>query len=81
MKVGGKVAGTATVDWSDPLWTDVAGTAAYVRRMAVRRWATGPGAVILDWVADTAGQRGVDAIGERAVAALKTWRILTKPRA
>jgi hypothetical protein len=62
VEVGGKVAGTATVDWSDPLWADVAGTAAYLHRMAVRRWAAGLGAVILGWVADTAGQRGIDAV-------------------
>jgi Acetyltransferase (GNAT) family len=62
VEVGGKVAGTVTVDWSDRLWADVAGTAGYVHRMAVRRWATGLGAVILGWAADSARQRGVDAL-------------------
>jgi len=54
----GKVAGTVTVDWSDPLWADAGGTAGYVHRMAVRRWAAGLGAVILGWAADTARQQG-----------------------
>ncbi|MEV4066196.1 hypothetical protein [Nonomuraea dietziae] len=39
---GDKVAGTVTMDWSDPLWTD-ADAAGYVHRMAVRRWASGLG--------------------------------------
>ena len=62
VEVDGRVAGTATVDWSDPLWADVAGTAAYLHRMAVRRWAAGLGGAILDWVADSAVRRGVDAV-------------------
>jgi hypothetical protein len=48
------------VGWSDPLWADADGTAGYGHRMAVRRWAAGLGAVILDWAVDTARQRGVD---------------------
>ncbi|MEU4700643.1 GNAT family N-acetyltransferase [Nonomuraea dietziae] len=53
---GDKVAGTVTMDWSDPLWTD-ADAAGYVHRMAVRRWASGLGVCILDWAADAAQQR------------------------
>jgi GNAT superfamily N-acetyltransferase len=58
--VGDKVAGTITMDWSDPVWADTGGTAGYIHRMAVRRWAAGVGALILDWAADAARQRGVD---------------------
>ncbi|MDP4503194.1 GNAT family N-acetyltransferase [Nonomuraea turcica] len=53
VRAGDKAVGTLTLDWSDPLWSDVAGSAGYVHRMAVRRRAAGLGAVILDWAADT----------------------------
>ncbi|MEQ4718866.1 GNAT family N-acetyltransferase [Nonomuraea sp. B19D2] len=59
---GGKVAGTVTMDWSDPLWADLDGSAGYVHRMAVRRWAAGLGGCILDWAADAARQRGANAL-------------------
>ena len=62
VEIGDKVAGTVTVDWSDPLWADAAGTAGYLHRMAVRRWASGLGAVVLDWAAASARRRGVDAL-------------------
>ncbi|WP_329580946.1 GNAT family N-acetyltransferase [Streptomyces sp. NBC_01361] len=62
VEIGGKVAGTVTVDWSDLLWADLGGTAGYVHRMAVRRWAAGLGSVILDWAGDAALQRGVNAL-------------------
>ncbi|MFJ4438060.1 GNAT family N-acetyltransferase [Streptomyces sp. NPDC088923] len=62
VEIGGKVAGTATVDWSDPLWADPGGTAGYVHRMAVRRWASGLGSVILDWAGDAARQRGASTL-------------------
>ncbi|RFC78300.1 GNAT family N-acetyltransferase [Streptomyces sp. AcE210] len=62
VEVGDKVAGTVTLDWADSLWTDAAGTAGYVHRMAVRRWAAGLGTVILGWAVETAGQQGVDAL-------------------
>lgn len=62
VEIGDKVTGTVTVDWSDPLWTDAGGTAGYIHRMAVRRCASGLGAVILDWAADSARQRGVGAL-------------------
>lgn len=55
-----KVAGTVTLDWADPLWADAGGAAGYVHRMAVRRWAAGLGAHMLDWAADVARQRGAD---------------------
>ncbi|MEV8569709.1 GNAT family N-acetyltransferase [Streptomyces sp. NPDC051322] len=60
--IGEKAAGTMTLDWSDPLWADVAGTAGYVHRMAMCRWAAGLGVVVLDWAGDTARRRGVDAL-------------------
>ncbi|MBW5252863.1 GNAT family N-acetyltransferase [Streptomyces poriferorum] len=62
VEIGGKVAGTVTVDWSDPLWADLGGPAGYVHRMAVRRWAAGLGSVILDWAGDIALQRGANAL-------------------
>lgn len=43
VEIEDKTAGTVTVDWSDPLWADVGGTAGYIHRMAVRRWAAGLG--------------------------------------
>lgn len=52
-----KVAGTVSLDWADPLWADADGAAGYVHRMAVRRWAAGLGARVLDWAADVARQR------------------------
>lgn len=62
VEIEDKTAGTVTVDWSDSLWADVGGTAGYIHRMAVRRWAAGLGGVILGWATDTARQRGVDAL-------------------
>ena len=56
--VGGDVAGTVTLDWTDPLWDDVGGAAGYVHRMAVRRWAAGIGAQVLDWAAAAARSNG-----------------------
>ncbi|GAA4952186.1 hypothetical protein HD597_005398 [Nonomuraea thailandensis] len=53
--LGATAVGTLTLDWSDPLWTDIGGTAGYVHRMAVRRQAAGLGALLLDWAADAAG--------------------------
>ncbi|GAA2783493.1 GNAT family N-acetyltransferase [Saccharopolyspora taberi] len=61
-EVGGDVAATLTLDWSDPLWADVGGTAGYVHRMAVRRRAAGLGAVVLDWAADAAREQGAGAL-------------------
>ncbi|MFI7617418.1 GNAT family N-acetyltransferase [Nonomuraea terrae] len=55
---GDEVAGTVTLDWSDPLWADHDDSAGYVHRMAVRRSAAGLGARILDWAAHAARQRG-----------------------
>lgn len=49
VEIEDRMAGTVTVDWSDPLWADVGGTAGYIHRMAVRRWAAGLGGVILGW--------------------------------
>ncbi|GAB2582305.1 hypothetical protein GCM10027168_13860 [Streptomyces capparidis] len=60
--VGGEVAGTATLDWSDPLWTDVEGSAGYLHRMAVRRRWAGLGAAVLDWAGDTARGHGKEAL-------------------
>ncbi|MEI8406204.1 MULTISPECIES: GNAT family N-acetyltransferase [unclassified Kribbella] len=52
-RLDGVVAGTITLDWDDPLWSDLEGTAGYVHRMAVRRSATGLGAALLDWAVAT----------------------------
>lgn len=52
-RIDGIVAGTITLDWDDPLWADVEGTAGYVHRVAVRRSAAGLGARLLDWAIDT----------------------------
>lgn len=60
--VGDKIAGTVTLDWSDPLWTGVGGEAAYVHRLAVRRSAPGLGALVLDWAAHTARRHGARAL-------------------
>ena len=56
VRINDKTAGTVTLDWADPLWAGLDGQAAYVHRMAVRRWARGLGAGILAWAAETAGQ-------------------------
>jgi hypothetical protein len=47
-RLNGAVAGTFTLEWTDPLWTD-AGAAGYVHRLAVRRAAAGLGARLLAW--------------------------------
>lgn len=44
----GSVAGTLTLEWTDPLWTD-ASAAGYLHRLAVRRAAAGLGARLLTW--------------------------------
>lgn len=62
VEVAGRTAGTVTLDCSDALWADTPGSAAYVHRMAVCRWAAGLGAVILDWAAATARDRGAGAL-------------------
>ncbi|MFI6152874.1 GNAT family N-acetyltransferase [Kitasatospora sp. NPDC051170] len=60
VRVDEKVAATVTVDWTDPHWADLGGTAAYVHKLAVRRWAPGLGAVVLDWALAAANGRGVE---------------------
>lgn len=60
--VDGVIAGTVTLDWSDPLWEDVDGTAGYLHRMAVRRAAAGVGAHVLAWARSAAVDRGVAAL-------------------
>lgn len=57
-----------TLDWSDPLWSDVDGTAGYVHRMAVYRRAAGLGAVMLRWAADAVREHGSDALRLDCVA-------------
>jgi GNAT superfamily N-acetyltransferase len=66
--VEGTISATVTVDWSDPVWSDVGGNAAYLHRMAVRRHKSGLGAVILAWAADLAHQHGCDALRLDCVA-------------
>lgn len=62
VEVDGTIGATVTVDWSDRVWSDVGGSAAYLHRMAVRRQAAGLGAVILAWAARVARQHGRDAL-------------------
>ncbi|MGW0803028.1 GNAT family N-acetyltransferase [Nonomuraea sp. NPDC002799] len=57
VEVGGRVAATVTLDWSDPLWEED-GLAGYVHRMAVLRWAAGLGEHVLAWAADQAREAG-----------------------
>jgi GNAT superfamily N-acetyltransferase len=57
-RLDGVVAGTITLDWDDPLWSDLDGTAGYVHRMAVSRSAPGLGATLLDWAAATSRALG-----------------------
>ena len=66
--VDGRISGTVTVDFSDPVWSDVGGSAAYVHRMAVSRRERGLGGVILAYVEDFARQRGCDALRLDCVA-------------
>jgi GNAT superfamily N-acetyltransferase len=68
VEVDGTVRATVTVDWSDPVWADDGGSAAYLHRMAVRRREPGLGAVILAWAADLARQHGRDALRLDCVA-------------
>ncbi|MEV1314816.1 GNAT family N-acetyltransferase [Micromonospora arborensis] len=69
IEINNETAGTVTLDWVDPIWADVGGQAAYVHRMAVRRWASGLGTVILAWAADTALHRSRHALRLDCVAA------------
>jgi GNAT superfamily N-acetyltransferase len=68
VQVGRTISATVTLDWSDPVWSDVAGNAAYLHRMAVRRRASGLGAVILAWAAGIACQHGRKALRLDCVA-------------
>ncbi|MEV7600414.1 GNAT family N-acetyltransferase [Kitasatospora sp. NPDC089797] len=72
--VGDKTAATVTLDWADALWADVGGTAGYVHRLAVRRWARGLGGVVLGWAEDRARERGVDALRLDCVAHNRSLR-------
>lgn len=57
-RLDGVAAGTITLDWDDPLWSGLDGTAGYVHRMAIRRSATGLGAALLDWAVATSRALG-----------------------
>jgi GNAT superfamily N-acetyltransferase len=80
--LGDRICGTVTLDWSDPLWSDVGGAGApagglpsgYVHRMAVRRRAAGLGAVMLEWAAESARQRGCAALRLDCVATNRRLR-------
>ena len=65
--VGGRLAGTITLSWSDPLWPDD-GTAGYVHRLAARRNAAGLGRRLLDWAAATTIDAGRDRLRLDCVA-------------
>jgi len=68
VETDGAIGATVTLDWSDPLWADADGSAAYVHRMAARRQAAGLGSVILAWATDVARQRGCGALRLDCVA-------------
>ena len=68
MEADGAIGATVTVNWSDPVWADAAGSAAYLHRMAVRRTQAGLGPVILAWAADIARQHDCDALRLDCVA-------------
>ena len=57
-----QVVGTITLNWSDPLWTDLGPTdvAGYVHRLTARRGARGLCAALLDWAAGEIQARGRD---------------------
>jgi ribosomal protein S18 acetylase RimI-like enzyme len=61
-RLDGGFAGTLTLNWSDPLWTDLGPTdvAGYVHRLTVRRETRGLGKALLDWAADEIRARGRD---------------------
>ena len=69
VRSGPRTAGTVTLDWSDPLWSDSAGQAGYLHRMAVQRWAAGTGGAILAWAADQARTRDAAALRLDCVSA------------
>ena len=52
------LAATITLSWEDPVWDLEESAAGYVHRMAVRRFAAGQGARLLDWAQDEALRRG-----------------------
>ncbi|HJP73112.1 MAG TPA: GNAT family N-acetyltransferase [Pseudonocardiaceae bacterium] len=58
----GAVVGTITLNWSDPLWTDLGPTdvAGYVHRLTVLPTARGLGATLLDWAAGEIRAHGRD---------------------
>ncbi|MET7426801.1 GNAT family N-acetyltransferase [Dactylosporangium sp. NPDC005555] len=62
VRAGGDPAGTVTLDWSDPLWTDEPAPAGYLHRMAVRRRYAGTGRTILAWAAGQARDRDATAL-------------------
>ena len=68
VSVDGTLSGTVTLDWSDPIWSDAGGAAAYLHRMAVRREAAGLGAAILAWAAGAARRHGQTALRLDCVA-------------
>jgi GNAT superfamily N-acetyltransferase len=74
VETDGEIGATVTLDWSDPVWTDARGSAAYVHRMAVRRQDAGLGSVILAWAADVARQRGCGALRLDCVASNRRLR-------
>jgi GNAT superfamily N-acetyltransferase len=57
-RLDGVAAGTITLDWDDPLWSDLEAAAGYVHRMAIRRSAPGLGVALLDWAVATSRALG-----------------------
>lgn len=65
---GGEIAATVTLDWSDPIWDDIPGSAGYLHRAAVRRQAAGLGDVALRWAAGAAQAKDRNALRLDCVA-------------
>jgi ribosomal protein S18 acetylase RimI-like enzyme len=60
-EIGGKIIGTLTLQWSDPMfWGEQPPDAGYIHRLAVRRdhAGTGLGAALVDWAAVQVRARG-----------------------
>ncbi|MET7403130.1 GNAT family N-acetyltransferase [Dactylosporangium sp. NPDC005572] len=74
VRADGRTAGTVTLDWDDPLWSDHPGPAGYLHRMAVERWAAGAGVSVLGWAARQARTRGAAALRLDCVAGNRRLR-------
>lgn len=51
VRLDDRLAATLVLDWSDPIWEAIGGSAGYIHRLAVRRHAAGLGSHLLAWAA------------------------------